>query len=269
MMSRPFPLLVCLAPALFSLGGLIGGRLDGVCHAVEPAATAAVNSASAPLLRMTFVEPVPGQPAVPAIEIDQAGAVRISPDGRQVFEAPALSRAEMARLFDDLVRTHRILELDSRRLQFQLDDASRSSGLSAQIPGAASTLVELSWDGQAYRVECPAVGLLSRRFPQIDDLQRLAAVQGRLQNLVAVSQVGGFPAAETLAREGTAQLRQDDPRAVPLTSRDLSMVRTLPDGSQFIQFYRESRPQPTIVTLTRFPDAGRRVSVFNGASEVR
>jgi len=267
MMSRPFFLLAPLAPALLIVAGMVGMGMVSTAHGVEPASAAATSSS--PLLRMTFIEPGRGQPPIPAIEVDQGGSVRISPDGRQVLEAPSLSRPEAARLIDELVRTHRLLDLDTRRLQFQIDDASRTTGLSAEIPGAAATLVELTWEGRCHQVECPAVGLLSRRFHQIDDLQRLSAVQGRLQNLVAVSQVGGLPAAETLARDAAAQLRRDDPRAAPFTSRDLSMVRTMPDGSQFIQFYRDSRPQPTIVTLTRFPDSARRVSVFNGAGEIR
>lgn len=263
MMSRPARIVLLLIAVGTSF------RTAGDAFAVDPAAAPRV---SAPLLRLTFVEPGPQGPqaAPPAtLEVTGEGLVRIGSSDGSMTDAPPLPRAELSRFVDEIIRTHRLLEIDSRSLAFQIDEAGRSTGLSSQIPGAAATVVEFAWEGRLHRVECPAVGLLSRRFPQVRDLQDLAAIQARLQNLVAISQVGGLQQAEQLAQEGTAQLQQEQPRAAPFTVRELAMVRTLPDGAQFVQFYRESAPQPTIVAVTRFPESTRRVSVFNGAQEIR
>lgn len=263
-MSRPARIILWLLAAALSFG------TDRAARAVDPATAGA--SAPLPLLRLTFVEPARGAQggaAAATLEVTVEGQVRIGGSDGSMSEAPPLPRAELSRFVEEIVRTHRLLELDSRSLAFQIDEASRSTGLSAQIPGAAATVVEFTWEGRSHRVECTAVGLLSRRFPQVRDLQDLAAVQARLQNVVAISQVGGLQEAERLAREGTAQLQQEQPRATPFTVRDLAMVRTLPDGALFVQFYRDSAPQPTIVGVTRFPESTRRVSVFNGAREIR
>lgn len=258
-MSRPARIVLWILAAALSFG------TDRVARAIDPASA----GTSPALLRLTFVEPGRAPHPTPALEMTDLGAIRIDRGDGTLVEAPPLPRAELSRLIGEIVRTHRLLEIDSRSLAFQLDEVSRATGLSAQIPGAAATVVEFTWEGRSHRVECPAVGLLSRRFPQVRDLQDLAAVQGRLQNLVAISQVGGLQEAERLAREGTVQLQHDQPRATPLTVRDLAMVRTLPDGAQFVQFYRDTTPQPTIVGMTRFPESARRVSVFDGAREIR
>jgi len=223
MMSRPARTYLLLLVVAVAFGAARDAR------AVDPAA---VPATSAPLLRLTFVEPGRrAQQAAPAtLELTGEGQVRISSGDGSLRDAPPLPRAELSRFVDEIVRTHRLLEIDSR---------------------------------------CPAVGLLSRRFSQVRDLQDLAAIQARLQNIVAISEVGGFQEAERLAQEGTAQLQQDQPRAAPFTVRELAMVRSLPDGAQFVQFYRDSAPQPTIVAVTRFPESTRRVSVFNGAQEIR
>ncbi len=262
-MSRPARTFLLLLAVAVSFG------TDRAARAVDPAATAA---SSAPLLRLTFVEPGGrGQRAAPPapLEVTGDGHVRLGSGDGSMSDAPPLPRAELSRIVEEVIRTHRLLEINSRSLAFQIDEASRTTGLTSQIPGAAATVVEFAWEGRFHRVECPAVGLLSRRFPQVRDLQDLAAIQARLQNLVAISQVGGFQEAEQLAQEGTAQLRQDQPRATPFTVRELAIVRTLPDGAQFVQFYRDSAPQPTIVAVTRFPESTRRVSGFNGAQEIR
>lgn len=260
-MSRPSRLSHSLLALCLTFGAMAFPRS---ATAVDPG-----REGSSVLIRMTFVEPRSPVRGPAAIEIDHDGAVRISPDGRQSHATSGLSSQEMEQLSRDLFQLHRLTQITTEVVMQQIDSASRSSGLGADVPGASATVFEIRGQGQVHVIQCPAVSLLARRFPQVDDLQHLAAAQARLQNLMSIQQVGGTAAAEALAREGSEQLRRDDPRATGLTSRDLAMVRTLSDGSQFVQFYRDSQPRPVIVTLTRFPETGPRVSVFNGAAELR
>jgi hypothetical protein len=259
-MSRP-SWIFCIA----MVTGLAGFGAPSA-FAVDPAPSI---QAKTPFVRMTFVEAgVPGRPQ-PALGISAQGDVQFSLDGRTVSQGPTLSRDELLLLSRDLFETHRFHQIDSSAILMELDDASRSTGLSTQAPGASYTIIEVTAAGRTHEVRCPAVGLLARRFPQVADLQHLAAIQARLVNVQSVAQVGGGELADRLAREGTEQLRREAPNAPALTTREMSMVRTLPDGSQFVQFYREANPQPIIVTVARFPESATRVSVFSGAAELR
>lgn len=265
MMSHPSRcgLLLCC------LFGAIPMAMPRLAAAVEPAAGLATTAQSPSLLRLTFVDPGHPVPTVPALDIRQNGNVFLSTDGRSSAPAVGLTDAELRGLAAELTERHGLLQISTPILWQEIESAARTTGLRPEVAGAATTVIEVQSGEFRHRVECPAVGLLARRYPQIADLQRLAAIQTRLQNVMAVQQVGGGVAADLLAREGTTQLRQSDPQAAPFSAREIAMVRTLSDGSQFVQFFRDARPQPVIVTLTRFPESGPRVSVLNGAAELR
>jgi hypothetical protein len=130
-------------------------------------------------------------------------------------------------------------------------------------------------DAERICVRCPAVGVLTERFPQADKLRAFADLEARLGNIAAVAQVGGRTAAERLAATANEQLQTDHPGTRRWSVEELAMVRARPDGGRFIQFRRKLEAQPGrapewwVTSVTEAPGRATCVSVVPPESVVR
>lgn len=211
------------------------------------------------------------QHSAPALTIDADGRL-VMPDlyGTGDGVVSRLSQQELQLLVDGLLVEDGLAVWDARRMSQQLTEVARQSGLSAEIAGAAVLRVQVRTAEGVYQAQCPAASLLAERFPQIEDLRRITAVERRLTNVMAVARVGGAEEAERIAAAATAALHREHPQAARLTAMELSMVRTGVDGSRFCQFVRpcgdsaSGRQGDLIVYLVETPDEPVRVSVSEG-----
>jgi hypothetical protein len=210
----------------------------------------------------------------PVLRVFSDGRLRGVLEDGQVVEG-RLSPQDFAHIRRELLVDCGLAELDSRRLAEELLVTSRREGLSAQIPNADETVIRIrSSSGELREVRCPAVALLTVRFPSIASLRGLFRAQTRLDNLRSVLQVGGDAEALRIAAYASASLQSQLPEASPLSVRELSMVRRFPDGSRYIQFCRQPESpgaleSPLIVAVTEVPGDHPRVSVFGGTSVFR
>ncbi len=272
--------------------GLRSGLL-GLClllvastaHAVEPrkAATVGPGGVNVPAAKgpvrvaaLTFIEPNgTRQPIVEVWSNGQVNAteVRGTRDNPQrVCLTDRLTPAELQGLHQLLFRDCHLGEQTTAGVRKSLQVASQQRQLTADINGAAATEISILTEGEWHTVSCPAVSILSTRFPDVAEVQNVAAAQASLQNIAAVALVGGGPTADSHAAAATQKLREGSPHAAEITRRHLTMVRRLPNGSQFVQFHYAGAPgqdNGCLVSVTKSPNGPTRVSVMESPTVVR
>jgi hypothetical protein len=161
-------------------------------------------------------------------------------------------------------------KLSTRSLRATLEAEFRRTGRSFQIRGADSSTIVIQHGSSAVEVTCPAPALLAERFPDLQPLQDFVAIERNLQNFASIIDCGGETAARTLCELANEQLRRSHPDAPAWTISDLSMVRTLPSGSRFVQFRRDGNPMDAWSgCLTESPGQPLRVTIIPPASASR
>jgi hypothetical protein len=229
--------------------------------------------------------PLPDDPETIVLELaldDSAGAAPASPavqiraDGRVVVPAGSgsgralygeLTADQLQLLLREIVETQQFLECDSDDVAAAIEQAGRRSGRDWRIQNAAATVIRLRLKDTEHEVRCNAAELLLERFPEVDGLARLCAVQRRLQNVRALVEVGGEEEGQRLAALATDELRQGAATGPEVTSRDLLHVRSSGDGLRQVQFRMESVPENggeaeiIMITIFESPEAPPRVSV--------
>lgn len=239
--------------------------------AVEPKAPAPVRVAS-----LTFLEP--DGTRTPVVEVWSNGRVQALEQGgtrenpTQTTRSDRLTADEMRDLHQLLAGDCRIPSLTTEGIRESLETASEQQQLTADIEGAARSEVGLLVGKQWHAVVCPAVSILTTRFPDVTEVQNVATAQARLQNIAAVAILGGGAIADLQAEAATRKLRELHPEAGEITRRDLKMVRQLANGNRFVQFHYAGSPgqsEGCLVSLTQSPQGPTRVSVLDSPSVVR
>jgi hypothetical protein len=243
--------------------GLVSTALTSVAlHAESPPAPTD-NSRPAALVALSF-EPPEGSPRAieHVLRIDRAGRIAVhDPTGRQPRLTVEWTPQQARSLHRELLALCDQGRLSTEELQTALRAAERETGLSAEIPGADVSVLELDTPDGPIEVRCAAVALLVDRFPEIVPLQQLGAIQDRLLNVAAVVQVGGEAAADRLARAAADQSQQRHPDSPAWTARDLASVRYHPQGGCCVQFRRRCDQDAGCWTATLIETADRTVRV--------
>lgn len=268
---RYFILGLCLLAVTTSLG------------AIEPKRTAAIQAQSQPLppvpvrvAALAFIEP--DGTRTPVVEVwsnGQVQAIELSGTRQKPVKASRvdrLSEGEMRELFQLLAQECQLASLTSDSVLESVQVASEQQQLTAEIEGAAQTEIGLLVGRRWHTVACPAVSVLTTRFPDVAEVQNVAIAQDRLQNIAAVALLGGGAAADKQAEAATRQLRERHPEAGEITRRDLKMVRQLANGNRFVQFHYPGTPgqsEACLVSLTQSPQGPTKVSVLDSPSVVR
>lgn len=170
-------------------------------------------------------------------------------------------------LFDDgLAKT------DSAQIATEIRQAGIARGLSSTIPGADETVIRIQTGREQCERRCQAVGLLCTRFPGVPALEGFSRAQARLENVRAIVLAGGHVEADTLTRMANRRLQAEHPQHLPLTTQDLAIVRPMPTGGRYVQFFRREESLPAteqstlIVSIIEVPGTAPRVNVFASGS---
>jgi hypothetical protein len=260
--ARPAMGLACLlvlAPPI-STAGNATARGESVVDAAQ----------SQPVLQLLFEEAGALESTVTMT------AVAIYPDGTVLVPQGAdkagplrgkLSVARLEKLLHEVVETNRLLECDTEAIEQSLIRESHRSGRSWRVPGAAATVIRVRWEGRDHEVRCPAAALLAARFPDIDGLRRVCAVQRRLQNVKCVIQAGGVAAAGRLTAVANRELRSNAGEGLSVSMDDLQLVRSSGDGLCYAQFVvpvdaAAGNGPARMISVIESPGAAPQVSVM-------
>jgi hypothetical protein len=178
-----------------------------------------------------------------------------------------LSAESLGKLLHEVVETNRLLECDTREIEQALIRESRRTGLAWRVPGAATTVIRVRWQERDHEIRCPACMVLEARFPAIEELHRVCAVQRRLQNVKCIVQAGGVNAAERLAALANRELQSGTSDGLSVSVDDLQLVRSSGDGLCYAQFVitgdaAAANVPVRMVSVVETPGAAPQVSVM-------
>lgn len=215
-----------------------------------------------PVVELWYVDQ--GQVREPEVAVFANGRVRVNVGEGALWGE--LTVEQVQNLVSCLLKQDGIQVIRTETIQQELEAASQRTGLSCVIERAGDTIIRVRTATEIYRVDGHAVGLLSTRFPDCGCLQRLYSAQCRLENIRAIVMAGGLESAKRLAKLAEQQLQADFNETVVVTPAQLSMVRTLADGTRFSQFLI---PSPTkglsnakIITVFESPGEVPRIGVL-------
>lgn len=202
----------------------------GLAEANEPVQLPTEPHAA--VVEMWYVHAAP--PSHPEVIILADGRMQImSPEGPQRAELPV---RQLHQLMTDLLFVDGLSNVETSTIRQRVQEATLQSGLSSTIEGAGETVFRIRTATESREIRCPAVGILAVRFPEIHGVRAMAAAQRRLENLKAVTSVGGSHEAQLIANMAAEGVQSEYGVDLPVSKDDLSMVRALPDGSRFCQF---------------------------------
>lgn len=218
-----------------------------------------------PVIELWYLDGSPGAQAEVIILAD--GRVQVlSADGPRRSQLP---RHQVESLLRRLVLEDGLGELQTADIQRDLVQVSNQTGLSHEIQGAAETVLRIRTASDYREIRCPAVGILSVRFPGVRSITAVARAQRRLENVRAVTALGGIDVADALAIQAAQAVANEYGVQVDVTAEDLSMVRSMPDGSRYCQFLvSRNENDPTLVqmiSIVQSPGNNPRVSMVGGS----
>lgn len=205
-----------------------------------------------------------------ALGVTAAGDVFVPQETLQgLVPADRLAAERLSELLAELDQQGRLREIDSARLADEVRRACQLSGFQPEIEGSGATIIRARFAAGPVEVRCDGLSVMAARFPDFPELQRLLAMQLRLQNVAAVARAGGEQASLQLAAVANRTLQASRPELPPLTVRDLSMVRSLASGSRYVQFYRSPTrtSEELLVSLFETPGQPPQVSVLTSPSQ--
>ncbi|MEZ6056034.1 MAG: hypothetical protein R3C01_04950 [Planctomycetaceae bacterium] len=240
------------------------------------AVPAASEPQSLPVLDLAFIEnpATEGEREIIAMRILEDGRVLLPNERTGRMEVVSrMAPDELQKLTSEMLHDHGLPGLRSENLKQEISTLCQQQGFDEHISGAAATAIRLRDQKSIHFVRCPAVSIAAARFPECADVQNMFAIQLRLQNVAAVARAGGVDAAKTLARQANQILQQTQPLSEPLEVNDLAMVRELPSGRRYVQFYRkaslssngpgtEEAREGVLVSMFDDPGQAPRVSVM-------
>lgn len=207
----------------------------------------------------------------PDITVFANGRVRVKVGEGAIWgQLPA---SEVPELLHKLNDVDGLAQVSSESVQQSILRESSRTGLAWRIGNADETRIALHTNRGCREIQAHAVGLLATRFPEAEDLQKVDAAQRRLENVRAVVMAGGPESAGKLAAVARQRLQAEYGEEIPVTAENLTMVRTLDDGTRCCQFVVRSnsggKTTERIVSLVQSPGETPRVSLFGDGPALR
>ena len=217
-----------------------------------------------PVLELWYIgETTPSHPEI--VVLNDRRMQIISPFGP---ERTQLEPENFRQLMNGLLKVDGLQDVTGDLLQHEIRGAAMQTGLTAEIPGAGDLVIRIDTGNEYREIRCHAVGVLANRFPELKCVKAMAAAQRRLENLRAITTVGGHEEASSIAELAVRQVEDHYSVKLPISVSDLSMVRALPDGSRFSQFVVTSKSQGQeviqMVSITETPGQRPQVSMIGG-----
>ena len=198
------------------------------------------RDSSTPVITMAFADPRFAAPRAVA-------ELSIFADGRVTATVESSSRRRVTARFPEKewLKVQKVLFVENDLLGFRTDeladsiDALRRRRRRPQPgPAAAVTILTIRGENFSHEIRCHAVGLTATQFPDLPDIQRFYACQQTLQNIVQVVRAGGYEQIDRTLRAVNTQLGRQIPGCGLLSSGDLRLVDSMPDGTRYLQFSR-------------------------------
>jgi hypothetical protein len=197
--------------------------------------------------------------------VDEAPSLVIQADGTTHLNAPYGMRKKIetkipAQQLQDLLRMilhdYKFEQIDPRAIQ----QAIQQKGQMFAIMDAATVVVRVNIPDHQHEVKYYALRMMAQRFPDIEPLHRLAAIELRLSLFMSRIHAGGDEGLKKHLALANDALKKDHPEVKPLLTAHLEHAQQLADGRQTISFKREQRLDPEMVQVThvslRYPAEG-------------
>lgn len=156
-----------------------------------------------------------------------------------------LALAELHELLNYILDEQKLGEFDVDSVQRQVRDIQQQRGSFLAIADAPTTVVTVHADGKTWVARYYALSLAARQFPEVLPLQRLLAVERRLQGIYNRLHAGGPDALTRYLELANAALRAKDPQLRPLSADDLQSATSLVNGQVQVNFARQEPIGPS------------------------
>ena len=144
-------------------------------------------------------------------------------------------QALMNTIVDDL----RFPSIDGERVAAQIENAASAANQLAHAVDAPVTTINIRWQDVEHRVQAYGIFVYARQFSDLDELQRLALVERKLDWVIAWVQAGGEMPVNSALERANAALKNEGAGTPVLTEQDLlAAVPGIQDGLT-LQFARE------------------------------
>jgi hypothetical protein len=212
------------------------------------------------------LETAAGQPVTDVVVVRRDGSFTVGEARSTQPIQSRLTEDELQELLGEIIEREQALELTSASLSAKIQAEGRRTGKDWRIRNASGTIVRISLAGRTHEIRCSSPELLRTRLPGVSELDRVCAIQRRLENIAAVAQVGGLAEAQRLAALATDEWRRQNGPAVQITHRDLLHVRGSAGDLRQVQFVVEpglhgEAGEAVHVSVIESPGATPRISM--------
>lgn len=150
-----------------------------------------------------------------------------------------IPEAKLQELLGFIIGENRFFDYDAKEVQERIGSYS--------IVDAGTTVIRVAIRARTLEVRQYALYNMTRKHPEVEDLQRLKAIATRLNNFREVAVIGGEQEAREVLRVVNEHLRKEHPRASPFSLENMRLVHELHDGSRSAVFtLRQSNRRTTV-----------------------
>ena len=175
----------------------------------------------------------------PVLTILANGSLRIAnPWGMSREVKSQLSPAELQELLSEIITENRFFEADSDGIKTAVLEAARAKGRIGRILDSSTVSIRVRVNGKEQEVSYYALSFFAKRHPEVAELQRLNAVNKRLDRLMSFIRAGGRKGATEYLQQANQELKKKFPKESPFTLDDLRYCNMYANGTTKLQFYR-------------------------------
>jgi hypothetical protein len=167
-----------------------------------------------------------------------------APWGQRKRIEARLTMVELHDLLNYILDEQKLSEFDAGQVQQQVRAIQQQRGSFLAIADAPTTVVKVQADGKTWVAQYYALPLAARQFPEVMPLQRLLAVQQRLQSIYNRLHAGGTDGLKRYLELANAALRAKDAQVRPLSADDLQSATSLVNGQVQLSFARQEPAGP-------------------------
>jgi hypothetical protein len=185
---------------------------------------------------------LPGQTREPLLTIRADHTVILgNPSGQGKRIETRIAPEDLQALLRFIVADNRFFEFDAKQVETQILEEQRKTGRLFLIADAPVTVIRVQLKDQEHEARQYGLGLAAKVYPAIEPLQRLAAIQKRLDRYASLVRAGGTKGLAAELRLANHELAQRYPAIKALTADDLDSAVQYADGSRRI-FFSHSEP---------------------------
>jgi RNA polymerase sigma factor (sigma-70 family) len=233
---------------------------DNANAANDPNAPVAVSAdPQTPIVVLDFVDPLAATKRTEAfltVRADRTVVLGGDDETRRV--EGKLTDVELQALLRFAIHDQQFFAADANAIREAIRAEEARKGPAVRAGGA--TLLRIQANGKQHEVRFEALTAQARKFPEIQQLKQLAAVQTRLEKLAVWLHAGGQPGVDGAVKSANEQLKKQFPESPALTATDLQTAKQQADGTTLLTFERrgvvEKEPFSFVYASVRQPASG-------------